>query len=269
MDILQISFAMSIINRMLILGALAALTACGPSESKPKQSPPAAPPPAKPANFVAAIPPELVNGTDTNLSVMEVAKAVMVTVELDFGPQPPSFAGALREIVRWSKPDDGQGRTFAILDAYGQTNADNKLHISMHVSSEKPGIGVLMFQRTGEILWKSRIVPAAQPPKNVYAGKNLLIMINDTQGKEFLLDGSHVKDTIMDAVVQGPAVPLRQFWPDGEDRQITFIYSACGCPVKVKCRRAGEKTFRTTDLPVIFPDDQAVAVTIARLMGWQ
>ena len=269
---------MSISKRTIILGlltvGLSALTACGPSESKPHQSPPAAPPaavlqPAKPANFVATIPPELVNGTDTNLSVMEVAKAVMVTVELDFGPQPPSFADALRDIVRWSKPDDGQGRTFAILDAYGQTNADNKLHISMHISSEKPGIGVLMFRRTGEILWKSRIVPAAKPPSNVYAGKNLLVMVNDGKDKDFLLDGSHVKDSIMEAVVQGPAIPLGQFWPDGEERQVTFVYSACGCPVKVMCRRAGEKTFRTKDLPVIFPDDHAVALTIARLMGWQ
>src|SRR5262245_6005006 len=52
---------------------------------------------------------------------MEVAKAVMVTVELDFDKgKVPSIADALKLVERQSKPDDGQGRTFSILDAYGE-----------------------------------------------------------------------------------------------------------------------------------------------------
>ncbi|MGF2076130.1 hypothetical protein, partial [Enterococcus casseliflavus] len=75
----------------------------------------------------------------TNIATMEVAQAIMVTVELDFGPKPPSIAEALKDIERRYEPADGRGRTFAILDAYGEPIADGKLHMSMHVSSEKPG----------------------------------------------------------------------------------------------------------------------------------
>ena len=60
---------------------------------------------------------------------MEVAKAVMVTAELDFGPKVPSIAEALNQIERRYQPDDGQGRTFAVLDAYGEPTPDGKLHI--------------------------------------------------------------------------------------------------------------------------------------------
>src|SRR5437867_1910454 len=90
---------------------------------------------------------------------MEVNEAVMVTVELDFGPRVPSVAEALREIERKHQPDDGKGRVFAILDAYGEPTPDGKkLHLSMHVSSEKTGTGALVFRRTGEVLWESRVV---------------------------------------------------------------------------------------------------------------
>src|SRR5262245_16386316 len=54
------------------------------------------------------------------LTTNEVATAVMVTVELDFGGTPPSIRDALRQVERRSQPADGRGRTFAILDAYGE-----------------------------------------------------------------------------------------------------------------------------------------------------
>lgn len=206
---------------------------------------------------------------DAGLPTMEAFQAVMVTVELDFGKPVPSIADALREIDRSYHPDDGHGRTFAILEAYGGPTADEKLHISMHVSTEKPGIGALMFRRTGEVLWKTRIVPAAHPPASSFAGKNLLIMVDDGHGKPQLLDGSKGATTVLDAIVRDLALPVRDFWPDGEEREVTLFYSACGCPVKLKARRVGDNTVRTTDLPVIFPDDPAVAATISRLMGWQ
>ena len=206
---------------------------------------------------------------DANLPAMQTAEAVMVTVELDFGATPPGIADALRQIERRYQPADGVGRTFAILDAYGEPTPDNKLHISMHVSAEKPGLGALVFRRTGATLWKTRIVPAAHPPASSFAGKNLLIMVADERGKPYLLDGSKVSSSIMDATVRDLSLPLRDFWPDGEEREATFFYSACGCPVKVMVRRVGNVSIRTKDLPVIFPDDLAVAATIGRLMGWK
>jgi hypothetical protein len=206
---------------------------------------------------------------ETNLPTIEVAQAVMVTVELSFGKSPPSIADALRDIERRYEPEDGRGRTFAILDAYGEPTADGKLHISMHVSTEKPGIGSLVFRRTGEVLWKNRIVPATHPPTSTFAGKNFLIMLDDESGKPYLLDGSKGATSIMDSVVRDLGVSVRDFWADGTEREVTFFYSDCGCPVKVMARRNGDKSIRTKELPVIFPDDPTVAATIARLMGWK
>jgi hypothetical protein len=198
---------------------------------------------------------------------MVVAEAVMVTVELDFGPRVPSIAEALGEIERSYRPDDGQGRTFAILDAYGEPTADGKLHLSMHVSSEKPGAGSLVFRRTGEVLWRSRIVPS-QKPRSAFGGKQLLISLADGAGKSFLIDGSQNPSSILDAKVRDLGVSVRDFWPDGAEREVTLVYSECGCPVKVMAKRLDERTMRTTALPVIFPDDPAAVATIARLMRW-
>jgi len=215
-----------------------------------------------------ALEPPSSNGADTNLPTIEVAHAVIVTVELDFGPTIPGIADALRQVERHYEPDDHQGRTFAILDAYGVPTATGKLHISMHVSTEKPGIGSLIFRRTGQTLWKSRIVPALRPPPSSFAGKRLLIMLDDGKGKSWLLDGSMGATSILDAVVRDTGMSVRNFWTDGEEREATFFYSTCGCPVKVMVRRLGDRTIRTTNLPVIFPDDPVVAKTIASLMGW-
>src|SRR5436190_20549428 len=113
----------------------------------------------------------------TNFGTMEVAQALMVTVELSFEPQVPSIAEALKEIERRSEPEDGRGRTFAILDAYGEPTADGKkLHMSMHVSTEKAGKAALVFKRTGEVLWQSKIVPS-KTKTNTFSGKDLLILI--------------------------------------------------------------------------------------------
>jgi hypothetical protein len=204
----------------------------------------------------------------TNLPIMEVAQAVMVTVELDFGKTTPSIQEALTQVERRYLPEDRHGRTFAILDAYGEPTTDGKLHISMHVSSEKPGVGMLVFKKTGEIFWQSRIVPASHPPSSTFAGKKLLIMLDDEAGKSSLLDGSKGVTSVLDATVRDTGVLVRDFWPDGAEREVTFFYSACGCPVKVMARRSGEKTARTKEVPVIFPDDPAIVAAITRLMGW-
>ena len=203
-----------------------------------------------------------------SLPSIEVAQSLMVTVELDFGAKPPSIAQALRQIERRYKPDDGQGRTFAVLDAYGEPTPDGKLHMSMHVSTEKPGIGELIFRRTGESLWKARIIPATHAPTSSFAGKELFIMLDDEAGKPFVLDGSKGCASILDCVVRDTGMPVMDFWPNGAEREVTFFYSACGCPVKVQARRVKDKTVRSKELPVIFPDDPAVVATISRLMGW-
>lgn len=209
------------------------------------------------------------SSVESNLPTMEAAQAVMVTVELDFGGKLPSVTDALHEIERQYHPDDGQGRTFAILEAYGQPAPGNKLHLSMHVSSEKAGLASLVFRRTGEVLWKNRIVPATHPPTSSFAGKNLLIMVDDGQGKPYLLDGSKGATSILDATVRDLHVSARDFWPDGAEREVTLFYSACGCPVKAAARRVGDKTARIKDQPVIFPDDPAVVTAIYHLMGWE
>lgn|SRR5574341_48209 len=118
---------------------------------------------------------------------MRVAQAVMVTVELDFGSQAPTIAEAIQEIERSYAPDDGVGRTFSMLEAFGQPTPDGKLlHISMRVSSEKPGMGNLRFKRTGKLLWQARI---GNPGEAAAGPKNLKILLANGSGGNFALDG--------------------------------------------------------------------------------
>jgi len=199
-------------------------------------------------------------------SRMEVAHAVMVTVELDFGGKPPSIAEALTQIERRYQPLDGVGRTFAILDAYGEPTPAGKLHMSMHVSTEKPGGASLVFKRTGEVLWTSQIVPStnAQEAK----AKGLVILLDAGAGRAVTVDGSNNPRSILDAKIKEMGIPVGDFWTEGSEREVTFLYSACGCPVKVLAMRVGDKTIRTGNLPVIFPDDPAAVGVIKRLMRW-
>jgi len=93
-------------------------------------------------------------------------------------------------------------------------------------------------------------------------------MLDNEEGKSFLLEESKGATSILNAVVRDTGMPVQDFWPDAAERPVTFFYSACGCPVKVLARRVGDKTVRTKELPVIFPDDPAVAASISRLMSW-
>ena len=202
------------------------------------------------------------------LPTIEVNQAVMVTVELDFGGPPPTIAEALNSIERRHQPDAGPGRVFAILDAYGEPTPDGKkLHMSMHISSEKPGIGSLVFKRTGETLWSSRVV-ASTNAHSSFSGGALTILFDNGSGKMFTVDGSKSPESILDAGIKEAGQPVRDLWQEGAEHEMTFIYSACGCPVKVMCRRVGERTERTKDMPVIFPDDPAVVGVITKLMRW-
>jgi DNA-directed RNA polymerase subunit H (RpoH/RPB5) len=204
----------------------------------------------------------------TELPRIEVKQAVMVTVELDFGAVIPSIADALLQIERRHQPEDGVGRVFAILDAYGGPTTDGrKLHMSMHVSTEKTGIGSLVYRRTGEVLWSNRIIPAADGSRSA-SSSGLVVLLDDGSGRVSTVDGSTNPESIVQAGLKESGVPVEQFWPDGVEREVTFIYSACGCPVKVMAKREGDRVVRTKELPVIFPDDPAVVELIARLMRW-
>lgn len=253
---------------LLILIALGGLVALVLSRTK-------SPPGAEPANSVVASavietspPPARSASLPTNEPpTMTINQAVMVTVELDFGPRVPGIAEGLAAIERRSQPDDGVGRTFAILDGYGEATPDGKkLHLSMHLSTEKPGLGTLIFKRTGEVLWQNRIVTGTNAP--AFQGKNLLILLDNGAQRTFTVDGSQNPASIIEAFIKELAIPVSDFWPDGAEREVTFIYSACGCPVKVMARREGARTVRTKDTPVIFPDDPAALAVITRLMGW-
>jgi len=196
--------------------------------------------------------------------VMEVNKAVVVTVEL---PGDLTVADALQNIERQYQPDDRQGRTFAILDAYGEKTPEGNLHISMHVSSEKPGFGKLVYKPTGQMLWSVKIAPGeagAQP----FSRKDLKITIDDGKGGARYVDGTSNPSTILGATIKDLNVSVSTYWPDGQEREVTFFYSACGCPVKVKATRTGNRIVRSSDLPVIFPDDPAAVLVINKLMGW-
>lgn len=54
-------------------------------------------------------------------------------------------------------------------------------------------------------------------------------------------------DTILQATLKDGGVPVQVFWPDGAERELTFLYSTCGCPVKVMAKRTGDRTLRTKD----------------------
>jgi hypothetical protein len=213
--------------------------------------PPATPPPSQPVTQ----PPD-------EVTTMEVAKAVMVTVEEDFGKN-ATFAEALRQIERRYTPADGVGRTFAILDAYGDTMPDGRLHMSMHISSEKPGEGQLIHKKTGKVLWRGKINSTSQPMPQ----KALRIIVEAAPGNSFNVDVNSA-DNVINAVASGKNSLVKDVWPDGETREVTFIFSACGCPVKAMVKRVGERTQRTTDTPVMFPDDPDALKTIARFMRW-
>jgi hypothetical protein len=206
---------------------------------------------------------------------MDVATAVIVTVELDSGPQTANVAEAMNAIERRYQPDDGKGRTFAILDADGWPTPQGKLHLQMHVSSEKPGFGWIIFKPTAQILWRTKINPTTAPPRE----KQLTVLMDNGSGKTMLIDGSNNPSSILVANVKELARPVQDVWPDGQDREFTFTYSACGCPVKAMVRRTGDRTVRVASkrldgstrdpgLPIMFPDDPAAMAVVSKLMRW-
>jgi hypothetical protein len=201
------------------------------------------------------------------LIAVGVAIPLLFRINSILASSPATIPDAIGQIERGYAPDDGVGRTFAILDAYGEPMPDGKLHMSMHVSSEKTGMATLKFKRTGEMLWRARIGNPGDPSAGQ---KNLTIFLDKGLGnrENYVLDGSRGGSSVLEVFLQNSEQRVRDVWPDGAEREVTFVYSACGCPVKVMCRRVGDRTMRTSVLPVIFPDDPAVVRTISNLMKW-
>ncbi|MEY2411338.1 MAG: hypothetical protein QOF48_4008 [Verrucomicrobiota bacterium] len=216
---------------------------------------------------VASTPPP-VPPAGTNAPSMEANQSVVVVKDLGFGKKPPVLEEVLRDLERRSQADDGRGRTFAILEAFTQTDVvSGNLNLCLRLSTEKPGIGEIVYRRTGQSLWKNRVTPATH--KSGFTGGSLTILFDTGDGKSFTVDGSMNPPSILDAILKEPGVPVAQAWPEGEVRDVAFIYSACGCPIHVKCRRSGDRTLRVEKATqLIFPDDPAAVEVISRLMRW-
>jgi len=194
---------------------------------------------------------------------------VMVTVEEDFGPGVHSIADALQKIERKYQPFDSQGRTFAILDAYGNKMQDGRMHISMHISSEKAGGGQLILSTSGKILWNCKIYPKKDGTKTAGA-KNLMIYIEreNEKDKYYTVNGNGNPATIFDCILDETKASLNSYWKNNTVKEFIFIYSACGCPVHVKFLRKGNQSVFQSGDNVIFPDDPGVLTVIHKLMAW-
>lgn len=206
---------------------------------------------------------------DAKADSMMLQESVMVTIEENFGPSVRTIADALAMIERKYTPFDNQGRTFAILDAFGNKLPDGRMHISMHISSEKVGGGQLILSSTGRVLWNSKIYPKKDGTK-VAAQKQLNIYIEreNEKDKYYTVDGSGNPATIFNCKLNETKVPVNDYWKDNTVKEFIFIYSACGCPVHVKFLRSGNKSIFQSGDNVIFPDDSAVLAVIRRLMAW-
>ena len=196
-------------------------------------------------------------------------ESVMVTIEENFGPNVKSIADALQLIERKYDPFDKQGRTFAILDAYGNKLPDGRMHISMHISSEKAGGAQLIHKTSGKLLWNCKIYPKKDGTK-IAAAKQLMIYIEreNEKDKYYTVDGSGNPASIYDCKLDETNQSLNDYWKNNTVKEFIFIYSACGCPVHAKFLRMGFKSIYQSGDNVIFPDDPAVLSMLHKLMAW-
>ena len=218
--------------------------------------------------FLAANP-LLIYAQNVKRDSMMIQESVMVTIEENFGPSVKTIADALQLIERKYQPFDNQGRTFAILDAYGNKMPDGRMHISMHISSEKSGGGQLILTTTGKKLWDCKIYPKKDGSK-IAGDKQLMIYIaqDNLPDKYYTVNGSGNPASIFDCKLDETKQSLNDFWKNNTVKEFIFIYSACGCPVHVKFLRMGFKSIFQSGDTVIFPDDPAVLSVIHRLMAW-
>jgi len=200
---------------------------------------------------------------------MMLQESVMVTIEENFGPEVKTIAEALSKIERKYQPFDKQGRTFAILDAFGNKMSDGRMHISMHISSEKAGGAQLALKTTGKIIWDCRIYPKKDGTK-IAGEKQFMIYIEreNEKDKYYTVDGSGNPASIFDCKLDETKQPLNDYWKNNTVKEFIFVYSACGCPVHVKFLRMGFTSIYQGGDTVIFPDDPGVLAVIRRLMAF-
>ena len=200
---------------------------------------------------------------------MMLQESVVVTIEENFGPGVNTIADALQHIERKYQAFDNQGRTFAILDAFGNNMPDGRMHISMHISAEKAGGAQLVLKTSGKTLWNCRIYPKADGTKTADQ-KQLMIYIEreNEKDKYYTVDGSGNPASIFDCKLDETKQSLNDYWKNNTIKEFIFIYSACGCPVHVKFLRTGFKSIFQSGDHVIFPDDPEVLEVIRKLMAW-
>ena len=128
----------------------------------------------------------------------------------------------------------------------------------------------MVLKSTGKVIWNCRIYPKKDGTK-IAGEKQLMIYIEreNEKDKYYTVDGSGNPATIFDCKLDETKRSLNDFWKNNTIKEFIFIYSACGCPVKVMAMRVGDKTTRTRSLPVIFPDDPAVVAVIKKIMRWE
>ena len=219
--------------------------------------------------FLAAFPLVSAGQNKMKKDSMILQESVMVTIEENFGSDVKKIADALQKIERKYEPFDKQGRTFAILDAYGNKMPDGRMHISMHISSEKAGVGQLVLKTTGKVIWDCRIYPKKDGSK-VAAEKQLMIYIerDNEKDKFYTVNGSGNPASIFDCKLDETKQPVNDYWKNNTVKEFIFIYSACGCPVHVKFLRMGFKSIFQSGDNVIFPDDPGVLSVLHKLMAW-
>ena len=201
---------------------------------------------------------------------MEIEESVMVTIEENFGPGVSTIAEAINLIERKYQPFDNAGRTFAILDAYGNKMADGRMHVSMHISSEKVGAGQLILKTSKKVVWNCKFIPK-KDGKKVSGNKALTIYMEqdgENKGKFFTADGSANPSDIFVCKIKETGKSIDETWKDGSVKEFIFIYSACGCPVHAKFIRNGKRTYIQNNDSVIFPDDPGLITILHNLMKY-
>jgi hypothetical protein len=199
---------------------------------------------------------------------MMVQESLMVTIEEHFGPGVESIADALARIERKYMAYDKQGRTFAILDAFGNKMPDGRMHISMHISAEKAGYAELVISTTGKVIWSCSIHPRRDGTRTAGTKQlNIYIERENEKDKYYTVDGSGNPATIFNCRLDETKESVNDYWKNNTVKEFIFIYSACGCPVHAKFLRQGNRSVFQSGDAVIFPDDSEVLVMLRKLMA--
>ena len=127
--------------------------------------------------------------------------------------------------------------------------------MSMHVGSE-PGLGSLIFKRTGEVLWTSKIV--RRSVKHAFTGKDLTIYFDDRMQRLLTVDGTNHPISIFQAGVE-KAHLQDVARPDANSPSLQRVWLSVKVMIKTGWRPHGA----SPGSPVIFPDDPPCQSSLA------